>query len=166
MNKVPTVSIIIPTYNRAHLIERAIESVLHQTYQDFELIIIDDGSTDNTDDIINKFQKKDDRIIYLKHDRNKGGSAARNTGIKASRGEYIAFLDSDDEWLPEKLEKQMDFFESNNYGFIYCNMIIEDKIDNTKKNLKINIKDDIFIDLLKIGSGICTSALLVKKKFN
>lgn len=104
MKNNPKVSVIIPTYNRAHPVGRAIESVLNQTYQDFELIVVDDGSTDNTEEIIKEFQLKDNRIIYLKHDENKGGSAARNTGIKASKGEYIAFLDSDDEWLPEKLE--------------------------------------------------------------
>jgi len=163
MNKKATASVIIPTYNRAHLVGRAIQSVLNQTYQDFELIIVDDASTDNTEDVIKEFQQKDNRIIYLKHDQNKGGSAARNTGIKISKGKYIAFLDSDDEWFPEKLEKQMNYIQSSNYGFMYCNMIINDKTNNTKKNLKIDFKDDIFIDLLKNGSGICTSALLVKQ---
>ncbi len=98
------VSVIIPTYNRAHLIGRAIESVLNQTFHDFELIVIDDGSIDDTYEVIKEFQKKDNRIIYLKHDKNKGASAARNSGINVSRGEYISFVDSDDEWLPEKLE--------------------------------------------------------------
>jgi len=99
MNKNPKVSVIIPTYNRAHLIGRAIQSVLNQTYQDFELIVVDDGSTDNTNEVIKEFSQKDKRILYIKHDKNKGGSAARNTGIKAARGEYIAFQDSDDEMV-------------------------------------------------------------------
>ena len=93
----PTVSVIIPTYNRAYLIDRSIQSVLNQTYQDFELIVVDDGSTDNTEDIIRQFQEKDKRIKYIKYDKNKGGSAARNTGIKNSVRKYIAFQDSDDE---------------------------------------------------------------------
>ena len=101
----PTVSVIIPTYNRAHLVGRAIRSVLNQTYQDFELIVVDDGSTDNTEEVVKGFN--DDRIRYICHDENKGGSAARNTGIKIALGEYIAFLDSDDEWLPEKLRRQI-----------------------------------------------------------
>ena len=124
MNKNPTVSVIIPTYNRAHLVGRAIQSVLNQTYQDFELIVVDDGSTDNTDEVIKEFQQKDNRIIYLKHDRNKGGSAARNTGIKASKGEYIAFQDSDDEWLSDKLKKQVIVFFnlSPEVGIIYTDM--------------------------------------------
>ena len=99
--KNPTVSVIIPTYNRAHLVGRAIKSVLNQTYRDFEIIVVDDGSTDNTKDIIKEFQKKDKRIKYIPYEKNKGGSAARNTGIKAAKGEYIAFLDSDDEWAYE-----------------------------------------------------------------
>lgn len=120
MNTNPKISVIIPTYNRAHLIERAIKSVLSQTYQNFELVIVDDGSTDNTDDVINKLQQQDDRIIYLKHDKNKGGSATRNTGIKASRGECIAFLDSDDEWLPEKLSCQMEAIIRQNVSIVTC----------------------------------------------
>ena len=100
-----SVSIILPTYNRAHLLPRAILSVLDQTYQNFELVIIDDASTDETSQVVKDFD--DPRIQYIRHERNQGASAARNTGIKASRGEYIAFQDSDDEWLPEKLERQM-----------------------------------------------------------
>jgi len=118
------VSVIIPTYNRAHLVGRAIQSVLNQTYQDFELIIVDDGSTDNTEEVIRKFQEHDKKIKYIKHDKNKGSSAARNTGIKASRGEYIAFQDSDDEWFPEKLKKQMEFFKNMpvEVGIVYSDM--------------------------------------------
>lgn len=103
--KNPTVSVIIPTYNRAHLIGRAIDSVLNQTFQDFEIIVIDDGSTDNTDEVVKYFN--DPRIRYIRHEQNCGGSAARNTGIMTTHSEYIAFLDSDDEWLPEKLELQL-----------------------------------------------------------
>ena len=120
----PKVSVIIPTHNRAHLIGRSIQSVLNQTYQDFEIIVVDDGSTDNTREVIKEFQRKDKRIKYIKHSKNKGGSAARNTGIKTSRGEYIAFQDSDDEWFPEKLEKQMGFFKNMpaEVGIVYTDM--------------------------------------------
>jgi len=101
----PIVSVIIPTYNRAYLIDKAINSVLSQTYRDYEIIVIDDASTDNTREVVESFT--DSRINYIFHANNLGVSAARNTGIKASRGKYIALLDSDDEWLPEKLEKQV-----------------------------------------------------------
>ncbi|MEK7846443.1 MAG: glycosyltransferase family 2 protein [Nitrospinota bacterium] len=103
------VSVIIPTYNRAHLLGRAIESVLEQTFQDFELIVVDDASTDGTGQLIRTFGDK--RIRYIQHDMNKGSNASRNTGLRHARGEYVAFLDSDDEWLPEKLEKQLKVFQ-------------------------------------------------------
>ncbi|MBA7548094.1 Undecaprenyl-phosphate 4-deoxy-4-formamido-L-arabinose transferase [subsurface metagenome] len=122
MNKKPTVSVIIPTYNRAHLIGRAINSVLNQTYQDFEIIVIDDGSTDKTKEVVKNFQKQDKRIRYIWYEKNKGGSAARNIGIRDAKCEYIAFLDSDDEWMPKKIEKQVNFFVkcSKSVGVIYC----------------------------------------------
>lgn len=104
-NSNPTVSVIIPTYNRAHLVARAICSVIAQTYQDFEIIVVDDASKDNTEEVVRRLG--DHRIRYIQHEGNRGGSAARNTGIRAAHGEYIAFLDSDDEWLPEKLERQV-----------------------------------------------------------
>jgi glycosyltransferase involved in cell wall biosynthesis len=101
----PTVSVIIPTYNRAKLLGRAIQSVLDQTYQDFELFIVDDASTDDTESLVQSFNSP--KIRYIRHRQNKGISGARNTGIRSAGGDYIALQDSDDEWLPDKLEKQM-----------------------------------------------------------
>ena len=105
-----TISVILPTYNGAtrgegKYLKQAIESVLNQSYSNFELIIINDGSIDDTEKIIKTY--KDERIIYLKHDINKGPAAARNTGLRNSRGEYIAFLDDDDYFYKNKLEIQM-----------------------------------------------------------
>ena len=122
MTKLPSVSVIIPTYNRAHLVGRAIRSVLDQTFQDFELIVIDDGSIDDTEAIVLDFQ--DPRIHYLRHEVNRGGSAARNTGIRAARGEYVAFLDSDDEWLSEKLELQLNIIETNPHNLDNLGVVI------------------------------------------
>lgn len=104
------ISVIIPTFNRADKVVRAISSVLDQTFTDFETIVVDDGSTDGTKDAVARF---DGRITYIKHPLNLGVSAARNTGIRKSTGEFIAFLDSDDWWLPEKLQVQMGFFDSH-----------------------------------------------------
>jgi len=129
INQTPKVSIILPTYNRAYIVERAIRSILDQTYNDFELIIVDDGSTDNTEEIIKELQQKDKRIQYIKLDTNKGAAAARNVGIRSAKGQYIAFQDSDDEWLPEKLEKQMKIIETvtEEVGVVYTDMLLINK---------------------------------------
>jgi glycosyltransferase involved in cell wall biosynthesis len=128
-----SVSIIIPTLNRAHLVTRAINSVLAQTYQYFEIIIVDDGSTDETEVVIRRFN--DNRIKYIKHQQTKGPGAARNSGIDASSGDYIAFLDSDDEWLPTKLEKQIDLFKKSSFNtaLIYCGVKHIDQISGRIK---------------------------------
>jgi glycosyltransferase involved in cell wall biosynthesis len=115
------VSVIIPTYNRANLLPRPIKSVLNQTFQDFELIIVDDGSTDNTRELVEEFQKKDSRIKYIFQENSGGPAKPINTGIKNSKGEYIAILESDDEWLPEKLEKQIKVLEEfKNVSLVSC----------------------------------------------
>lgn len=101
----PMVSVIIPTFNRADTIQRAIHSVLAQTFQDFEIIVVDDGSSDDMSFLVDRFKNQNIRLI--KHEVNSGPSAARNTGINASTGQFIAFLDSDDEWMPGKLTRQI-----------------------------------------------------------
>ncbi len=103
------VSVIIPTYNRGWIIKEAIDSVLSQDYRDFELIVVDDGSTDNTDDILNSY--REDIIVFRQ--KNQGVSAARNRGLAEASGRFIAFLDSDDLWLPQKLSRQVEFFNKN-----------------------------------------------------
>lgn len=115
----PYVSIVIPTFNRARLLRRAIQSVLNQTYSNFEIIVVDDCSSDNTEDAVRSI--RDERILYIRHEKNKGAFEARNTGIKAAKGKYIAFQDSDDVWLPEKLDKQMKVFDSasRDIGVVY-----------------------------------------------
>ncbi len=121
----PLVSVVIPTHNRAHLLGRAISTVLEQTVQDFELIVVDDCSSDDTEAVVADIG--DSRIRYLRHDQNKGGSAARNTGIDASTAPYVAFLDSDDEWLPEKLERQLEVFSEDgngSLGLVYCRLAV------------------------------------------
>lgn len=112
--KDPLVSIIIPTYNRGWILKEAINSVLAQDFTDFELIVVDDGSTDKTQDILNTYNED---IIALRQN-NQGVSAARNAGIASALGRFIAFLDSDDLWLPKKLSAQIDFFKSNRDALI------------------------------------------------
>ncbi len=128
--RAPKVSVIIPTYNRATLLARAMGSVLDQGFEDFELIVVDDASTDRTRETVEGFA--DGRVRYLRHDTNEGAATARNTGIRASRGQYIAFHDSDDEWLAGKLEKQMRLFEEagDTVGAVYCAFL---RIENGKE---------------------------------
>jgi len=105
----PTVSVIIPAYNRSSTIARSVQSALTQTFQDLEVIVVDDGSSDAMRDIVQTIPDERLRLIY--HATNLGAAAARNTGMKASQAKYIAWLDSDDEWLPEKLQTQLDAFQ-------------------------------------------------------
>ncbi len=113
------VSVIIPTYNSSDFVSKAIDSVLDQSYDDYEIIVVDDGSTDNTREILEKYKG----IIKYVYQDNGGPAKARNTGIKMAKGSYIAFLDSDDLWLPDKLKKQFDFFNENpQYHLVYTDM--------------------------------------------
>ncbi|MFW6121603.1 MAG: glycosyltransferase family 2 protein [Petrotogales bacterium] len=120
MNRKPIVSVILTTFNRDNLLPCAINSVLQQTFNDFELLIIDDFSQDQTPKTIKAFS--DNRIKYIRHAKNLGLSAARNTGITHAIGEYIAFLDDDDEWLPSKIEKQVRHIQQlpESFGLVYC----------------------------------------------
>lgn len=116
------VSIVMPSYNTEKFIAESIESVLAQTYPHWELIIVDDCSTDNTDAVIEPYLK-DSRIRYLKNQRNSGAAVSRNYALREAKGKWIAFLDSDDLWTPDKLEKQIAFMEQNGYHFSYTNYI-------------------------------------------
>jgi glycosyltransferase involved in cell wall biosynthesis len=161
----PTVSIIIPTYNRRQLIARSIKSVLNQTYRDFELIIVDDGSTDDTSEVVAGFN--DERIRYIRCEENRGEAAARNMGIKVARCVYIAYQDSDDEWLPEKLARQMELLEDAppQLGVIYTGFW---KTENHRRIYIpfswVNQKNgDIHQELLK-GNFIGSPVVLIKKE--
>ena len=112
------VSIITPSYNTGKYIGETIESVLSQTYKNWELLIVDDCSTDNTDVIVKKYLS-DSRIKYIKNATNSGAAISRNLGIQIAKGRWIAFLDSDDLWLPNKLEKQVEYMKKNNIAFSY-----------------------------------------------
>jgi len=121
------VSIIMPSYNTGKFIAESIRSVMAQTYTDWELIIVDDASTDNTGDVVSSLMSSrtssaitnSSNIHYLKNDRNRGAAYSRNRALREARGKYIAFLDSDDLWAPDKLEKQIAFMEKNGYAFSY-----------------------------------------------
>lgn len=119
----PIVSVIIPTFNRAALLRRAISSVFLQTWQDLELIVVDDASTDDTAQLLQDC--RDSRLVMLRHAGNRGAPSARNTGLDKANGRYVAFLDSDDEWLPEKLSRQIQLIEvcGESVGLVYTRFL-------------------------------------------
>lgn len=115
----PLISIITPNYNCARFIAQTIESVLAQTYTNWEMLIVDDCSTDGSYEIAREYAEKDSRIKVFRNEKNSGAAVSRNRAIEASSGEYVAFLDSDDLWLPEKLERQLNFMQENNCDFSF-----------------------------------------------
>lgn len=129
------VSIITPSYNTARYIGETIESVLSQTYRNWEMIIVDDCSQDDTDDVIKRYLN-DERIRYIKNEKNFGAAISRNRALMEARGKWIAFLDSDDLWFPEKLERQIKFMEQYGYHFSYTNYI---EIDENTQTLGVRV---------------------------
>ncbi len=161
----PLVSVILPTYNRAHLIEKSIKSVLDQTYTNFELLIIDDGSDDNTENVVKNID--DPRIKYIKCIENKGANVARNIGIDTAQGTYIAFQDSDDEWYIDKLEKQVTAMQeaSPSIGVVYSGywrMQGNEKI-YIPTETTIRLEGDISYELL-MSNFIGTPTMLIRKE--
>ncbi|MEW5767211.1 MAG: glycosyltransferase [bacterium] len=164
----PKVSVVIPTYNAAAYLPEAIDSVLAQTFQDYEIIVVDDGSTDNTREVLAPYQ---DRIRYI-HQENAGPSPAKNKGIKEARGEFVAFLDADDIWLPEKLALQMEVFENDpEVSLVHANVVRfgenwteleeaqwQERIASPRRRFTGYIFQPLLMQNL-----ICTSAAVVKK---
>lgn len=120
----PLVTVVLPTHNRAHAIRAALESVLNQTYSNTEIIVVDDGSTDDTEQIVSSL--RDERVVYVKQTVRTGSAGARNFGISLAKGEFIAFQDSDDLWYRDKLEKQVPVLTSlpKSYGMVYSHMML------------------------------------------
>lgn len=152
------VSIITPSHNSSLFISKTIESVLIQSYSDWEMIIVDDCSTDHSAEIIQSFVDQGHRIKLIQLTKNSGAAVARNAGIEAAQGRYIAFLDSDDEWLPHKLEKQIAFMQANNYSFTFA---AYDKVDEAGKIFgHVGAPNKVtYFDLLKSSSIGCLTAM-------
>lgn len=142
------VSIITPSYNSEKLISQTIKSALEQTYQNWEMIIVDDMSPDNANEIIKNYILKDSRIKLIKLEKNGGPAKARNRAIEEASGRYIAFLDADDMWLPEKLEKQIQFMEENNLAITYSSYLTVDENGN-EINTRIAKQKITYNDMLK-----------------
>lgn len=160
------ISIITPSFNSSEYIKETIKSVLDQTYGDWEMIIVDDCSTDNSQEIIEGYTNNDSRIKLIILDENSGAAVARNVAIQKANGRYIAFLDADDLWEPTKLEKQFGFMRDNNYAFTYT---FYSAISNSGEPL---LKDLVFPkkvsykDLLKTCSIGCLTVIIDKTKFS
>lgn len=131
------ISIITPVYNCEKLLPSTIESVLNQTYKNWELLLVDDCTPDNSAKVIEKYAKEDERIKYFKLEKNSGAAIARNKGLSEAKGRFIAYLDADDLWKPEKLEKQLNFMLENKYGFSCTDY---EKIDENGKSLNKVVK--------------------------
>lgn len=157
----PLVSIIIPCYNSELFIAEAVESILNQDYRNFELIIIDDCSTDNSVQIINKYAESDNRIRLIKLEQNKGVANARNIGFENVKGDLISSLDSDDIWLPGKLSFQVEYMKSNNCDIFTCGFY---KMDINSKILShIKLPKYVTYSSLLYSNCLSNSTVIMKK---
>lgn len=167
MTSSPLVSVVTPVYNAALFLEQTIQSVLNQTYPHWELILVDDGSTDASFEIAEAFSKKDSRIKSFQLKENQGAGVSRNFGIREAIGTYIAFLDADDLWTPEKLQKQLDFMIKNNCKICYSSYQLMNENGSLQPKIVEALPQLNFKKLLKsnyIGNltGIYNAAVLGK----
>jgi glycosyltransferase involved in cell wall biosynthesis len=160
----PRISVIIPTHNRPDSLAASIQSVLNQTFEELELIVVDDASGDTTPQIVASF--RDPRVHYIRHDQNRGGAAARNTGIRYSNAEYVAFLDDDDEWYPEKLARQMERMLASEpeVGVVYTGYRVVDRASGRIYGRMIpTAKGNLYPRLLESNPIGGTSSVLLKR---
>lgn len=161
------VSVIIPTYNRSETIKKSIYSVLNQTYNNIEIIVIDDKSTDNTEEVMKNIIDK--RIRYIKLDENKGACFARNRGIELAKGKYIAFQDSDDEWLPQKLEVQLRYLQEKDLDIVSCRMyqiFDEEKTNIFPKKCEIDRKQVYLKNVISTQTILGKAECFKNEKFD
>ncbi len=154
------VSIIVPVYKAENYIGQTIKQVQAQTHSDFELILVDDASPDGSADIIRRAAESDDRIVLIRMDENQGAAAARNTGIDAAKGRYIAFLDADDIWYPDKLEKEIRFMEEKKAGFAFTAYEFGDEDANPTGKV-VHVPDSLGFRQALSRTIIFTSTVLI-----
>ena len=165
MESNPFVSVIVPVHNRPRELKRAIQSILMQTYTNYEIIIVDDCSTDNTFEVIQMLEKRDPRIKGYKNTKNGGGAYSRNQGVLKAKGELIAFLDSDDEWLPEKLERQLQYMKQCDENAVLITYFVVKKKHSSDKYGSNFIKTGNIRKELLMGRSIAwTSVILIRKE--
>jgi teichuronic acid biosynthesis glycosyltransferase TuaG len=157
---IPLVSVITPAYNSAKYMKQAINSVQQQTFQNWEMIIVDDGSHDNTCEIVKNLMVNDTRIRLIATKQNRGVADARNRALLEAKGRFIAFLDSDDYWMPTKLAKQLNFMTEKSIGFSFCGYR-QISMDGTLCGLQVNVPESItYSDLLKKNIIGCLTVML------
>ena len=159
-NKVPLVSVVMPAYNVANYIKEAAESVLSQSFPDLELLIVNDASTDETAAVAEALAAQDKRVHLLTNEVNCGVAVTRNRGIAAAQGSYIALLDGDDYWYPEKLEKQLALAERTDADIVYCSYDLVEERENPRHRAFIVPPDTSFSKMLASNVISCSTVLL------
>lgn len=157
---IPLVTVIMPVYNAERYMQQSIESIIAQTYQNWELLIVDDGSTDSSVQIMQKYCSRDRRIQMIPSTGNEGVASARNKGIQTAKGEYIAFLDSDDLWKAEKLEIQIHYMQEHNCGFVYSAYDVIDEKNVYQKTITPYWDKVSYKKLLNTNIIACCTAVI------
>ncbi|TFJ93050.1 glycosyltransferase family 2 protein [Lentibacillus salicampi] len=156
------VSIIMPLYNCEDFVKESIDTVIAQTYQNWELIIVDDGSTDNSVNIVNDIKQKEQRVKLIRFDNNEGPARARNKGIKDSNGRYLAFLDSDDYWDRNKLKQQINFMKKRNAAFTFTSF---KRIYSSEKTRLFQVPEKVTYYSILMRNIICNSSVMIDTNF-
>ena len=156
------VSVIIPIYNSENVIQKSLNSVFNQTYKNIEIILVDDCSTDNSEKIIKEIMKKHNEIYYYKQEKNMGAGATRNKALELAKGQYVAFLDSDDIWYPEKVEKQLKLMKEKETILCYTAIEMIDENENLIKS-KRKVKEKIDYKFLLKNTMIPTSSVIIDR---
>ena len=154
------VTVITPMYNSGKYIEETLESVISQTHENWEMFIVDDGSSDNCVEVVNGFKNFDHRIKLITSEKNQGAAISRNIGIREANGRYIAFLDSDDLWVPTKLEEQINFMSKNQLALSYSSYEKIDEFGNHIKNINVVNTQTTYHNLLKSNYIGCLTAMI------
>jgi teichuronic acid biosynthesis glycosyltransferase TuaG len=157
------VSVIIPVYNSEKYITKTLDSVLNQTYKLIEIVLVDDCSIDNSKQIINEYLKKHEHIVYHRQENNYGAAVARNKALELAKGRYIAFLDSDDLWYQQKIEKQLALMKQNNISICYTAVEMIDKNDKLIKG-KRNVLEKVDYNFLLKNTMLATSSIVIDRK--
>lgn len=162
----PTVSVILPTHNRANLLSRSIGSVLSQTFADLECLVIDDASQDDTEQLVKRLIAGDSRLHYYRHEIGKYAAGARNTGLSIARGKYITYHDDDDEWLSSKLDKQVALLDKlpMEYGCVYCWADFVDEAGQVTRRHRPSLRGDVYAETLVDNAIGCTPSLMIRRE--